>query len=265
MPVDCPLEIRALTAEEFGELDYRIMAHAFACQNELGRLCDEGVYQRDLRARLLEDGFRGVSVEVPVSVSYMDFTKTYLLDIVVDNAVYELKTVTTISNEHRAQLLNYMFLLGVPRGKLLNFRSPRVQGQIHATSLTAEERYCFHVDSSRWKDLSEECRMLRKTVIQLLDEWGAFLHFRLYEQALMHFCGGETVMQRVPLCRGATALGTQPFLVHSAELAFRVTSVTDQVGSMEVQLRRLLSLTELRAIQWINCGHSNIQLTTIMN
>jgi len=32
----------------------------FACQNELGRLCDESVYETDLAARLRADGFRDV-------------------------------------------------------------------------------------------------------------------------------------------------------------------------------------------------------------
>ena len=48
MPIHCPLSIRSLSAGEFEQRDFRIMGHCYACQNELGRLCDEGVYEADL-------------------------------------------------------------------------------------------------------------------------------------------------------------------------------------------------------------------------
>ncbi len=46
MPISCPLIVRSLTAEEFQTIDYRIMGHAFASQNDLGRLCDEHAFLR---------------------------------------------------------------------------------------------------------------------------------------------------------------------------------------------------------------------------
>ena len=105
MPINCALDIGPLTPEKFQEMDYRVMGHAFASQNRLGRLCEEGAYQRDLQARLLADGFRRVCIEVPITVSLDDFTKTYSLDLVVDDAVYELKTAAALNEEHQAQLL----------------------------------------------------------------------------------------------------------------------------------------------------------------
>ncbi len=264
MPISCPLAVNSLTAEQFDELDYHVMGHAFASQNQLGRLCEEAAYQRDLQARLLADGCQNVHIEVPVSVSYKDFTKAYSLDLVVDDAVYELKTVATLNDEHQAQLLNYLFLLGIPRGKLINLRSPKVQGRIHATSLTSEARHRFQIASDRWHDLSDNCSRLRQVMQGLLADWGAFLDFGLYQQALTHFCGGESqVIQRWPLRRNGISLGTQRFHVHSPEVAFRVTAVTEQVGTMETHLRRLLSLTELRALHWINLNHAEIQFVTI--
>jgi hypothetical protein len=52
MPIECVFDVRPLTQEEFGELDYRVMRHAFACQNGLGRFCEENAYQCDLQSRL---------------------------------------------------------------------------------------------------------------------------------------------------------------------------------------------------------------------
>ncbi len=264
MPISCPLEVQALTAEQFQELDYRVMGHSYACQNELGRLCEESVYQRDLRARLLSDGFRDVEIEVPITVSFEDFSKVYLLDMAADNAVYELKTTATLTSEHQAQLLNYLFLLGLPRGKLITFRSAKVRGQIHATRLTPERRASFHVDTSRWKPLSDRCDMLVRTIQDLLADWGTFLDYRLYEQALTYFCGGESeVIQRLRLSRNGNSLGKQRFHMHAREAAFRVTAVARQTSEMESQLRRLVALTELRGLQWINLNHSDVELITL--
>lgn len=50
MPVSCELGIAKLSTDEFGELDYRVMRHAFDSQNDLGRLADERIYQADLAA-----------------------------------------------------------------------------------------------------------------------------------------------------------------------------------------------------------------------
>jgi GxxExxY protein len=87
--------------------------------------------------------FPSVQTQVPITVSHRDFSKTYRLDLVADDALYELKAETALVGEHDTQLLNYMFLLGIQRAKLLNFRPPKVQGKIIATGLTQEERRRF--------------------------------------------------------------------------------------------------------------------------
>lgn len=52
MPIICPLRLKPLSQEVFKPLDFRVMELAFASQNELGKLCDEVIYQHDLLARL---------------------------------------------------------------------------------------------------------------------------------------------------------------------------------------------------------------------
>src|ERR1019366_8348741 len=130
MPIHCPVKIASLSADEFEQLDYRVMGHAYASQNELGRLCDECAYEADLKARLLGDGFRSVQTQVPVPVTNRDFSKKFFLDLIADDALYALKTAATLAGEHETQLFNYLFLLGIQRGKLLNFRPLKVQGKI---------------------------------------------------------------------------------------------------------------------------------------
>ncbi len=245
-------------------MDYRVMGHAFASQNELGRLCEEGVYQRDLQARLLADGCLGAQIEAPVTVFHADFSKTYLVDLVVSDAVYELKAVAALTGEHQAQLLHYLFLLGVPRGKLINFRPPKVTGRICATPLSPDARRLAKVDTGRWRDVTPECATLRHTALELLDDWGAFLAVALYQEALTHLLGGEPrVVQRLPLRRGDVELGTQRFHVHGHRAAFRLTALSAQSEATEAHLRRLLALTDLHALQWINLSHADAQFVTL--
>ena len=85
MPITSPVSLNPIRQQEFAQLDYIVMHHAFECQNQLGRLCDEQIYQNDLAARL-EAADVPVRTEVPVTVTCRDFTKTYYLDLVVANA-----------------------------------------------------------------------------------------------------------------------------------------------------------------------------------
>jgi GxxExxY protein len=264
MPIHCPVNIASPSADEFEKLDFRVMAHAYASQNELGRLCDECAYHADTKARLLTEGFRSVLAEVPLTVTHRDFLKKYYLDLVVDDALYELKTERAFIGEDEAQLFNYMFLLGIQRGKLLNFRPPKVQGKIVATGLTQEERRRFTATTERWSDLTPGCAVLRKTMLDLLQDWGAFLDVALYQEALIHFLGGASnIERRVGLHRDGLDLGGQRMFIHAPGIAFRVTAFTESQSHVESHLRRLLALTDLKAVQWINLNHSKIEYTTI--
>ena len=265
MPITCPVIVRHLSPAEFDELDFRVMGHAFASQNELGRLCEEGVYQRDLQARLLADGFRDVQIEVPVTLSHDDFTKTLSIDLVADNLVYELKTVLTLTGDHDAQLFTYLFLLEANRGKLLNFRPAKVEGLLRATGISHSDRRRLQIDSAKWQDITSGCAKLRGTMLELLADWGGYIEFEHYQDALIHFLGGESqVVQRLPLYRAGISLGTQRFLCHAPKVAFRLSAFTAGLDTAEAQLRRLLALTDLHAIQWINLNRSDIRMATLL-
>jgi GxxExxY protein len=265
MPIHCPLTIARLSDVAFEAVDYRVMRHAFASQNELGRLCDESAYENDLKARLMAAGFQQVHTQVPLTVSHKTFSKIYRLDLVVEDALYELKTAQRLTGDHAAQLINYELLLGLGRGKLLNFRPARVEGQICATSLTPKERRNCKILSDRWRDITPVCAKLRETFSDLLADWGAFLDLALYQEALTHLLGGAQIVdQQVSLKRDTTDLGTQRFHLHISDTAFRVTAYTRDHAATEAHLQRLLALTSLRALQWINLNHARIELITLI-
>lgn len=262
MPIYRP-PIRDLSPAEFDDIDRQVMRQAYACQNDLGRLCSEGVYEKDLALRLAEHG-HDVQRQVPITVSDHSFEKTYRLDLVCDHAVYDAKTVLAFVGEHEAQILHYAMLLDIRHIKLLNFRTSRVQGRLRRNALTAQTRRQIRIDTARWRPLSKRCEPLRRKMCDLLTDWGAFLDARLYEEALVHFCSGEAAcVRRVELGRSGQVIGTHRVQQHGPGVFFVVSSVTNDVPGYESHLQRLLKLTGLRGLQWINLCHHEIQFVTL--
>jgi hypothetical protein len=80
----------------------------------------------------------------------------------------------------------------------------------------------------------------------------------------MHFMGGRLqVIQRVPLARGGLSLGTQRMHVHASGVAFVLTAYTAGLPAHETNLRKLLALTPLTALQWLNLDHATIRFITL--
>jgi GxxExxY protein len=265
-PFRCPIPFRRLTRPEFDEMSRLVMAHVFASQNELGRLCDEAVYQNDVALRLEAAGLGPVVKEVPITVAWRDFTKTYYLDLVVQAGfIGELKTVAALLKEHDSQLLGYLLLVNVPHGKLVNLRPPSVEYRTVNAVVAAEDRRVFSMATDCWQPQTYRCRELLDLLKELLDAWGAFLECHLYEEALIHFLGGESrVRQCVPLIRAGLPLGTQAATLLTDSIAFRITALApDAREGYETHLRRFLALTPLTTLHWVNLHHHELQLVTL--
>lgn len=264
MPVTCPLAIRNLTQSEFDECDAVVMRCAYASQNALGRLCDERVYENDLALRLRAEGFASVHTQVPVTVRHDGFEKVYRLDLVANDALYELKTVSAFVPQHDAQVLHYAMLMNVNHVKLLTFHTARVQGRLRINALLSPQRFRVIWDDKSWRALSPQCEALKQRTRDLMADWGAGLEFRLYEEALVHFCGGEAkCLRRVPVVRDGVELGSHTIQGHADGLFFLVTAFADGLDAQRSHIKRLLALTGQRAVQWINLNHTTVQFITI--
>jgi GxxExxY protein len=262
MPIQRP-PVRDLTPTEFDAVDKLVMNCAYASHNELGRLCDETIYETDVALRLAALGSE-VATQLPIVVSHRTFEKTYRLDFVCNHAVYDAKAVAAFTGAHEAQVLNYAMLLDVRHVKLLNFRTARVQGKLCYNPLTDEQRRLYRFEVSEWRELSPRCRELGSTLKALLQDWGAFLEARLYEEAIIHFLGGESkCLRRLELHREDNLLGTHLVAMHSSEHFFVVTAMSRETSAYRQHLKRLLRLTGLSGLQWINLNHDNIELVTI--
>ncbi len=260
MPITCPITIPRLTTQEFGELDYSVMRHVFDCHSTLGRLADENIYQADLAGRLVIAGF-DVHIEVPITLSFDGFTKTYRIDLVVaEKGVYELKTVAKLTSEHEAQLMNYLLMLDCVHGKLVNFRTPSVESRFVNAPVTSEARTRFTVHVDGW----QADTTVRDWVVALLRDWGTGLELPLYHQAIVHHLGGpESILRQIPLFRDGCSLGNQRFHCIGSNAAFRLTAFTQDLSPYAQQLMRLLNHCELTAIHWINIAKDKVTFTTV--
>jgi hypothetical protein len=86
----------------------------------------------------------------------------------------------------------------------------------------------------------------------------------LYRDALTHFLGGaERVLRDIEVTIDGELVGTQRMHLLADDVAFSVTASTHRPDSVLEHQRRFLRHTPLRAIQWINLNHSQIELRTI--
>jgi len=265
MPVKHNVIIIPVPEDEFHLLDHKIMELIFSVHRDFGRFCDEKIYQNEIVYRCQNTGFETVATEVPIEVSYKNFVKTYYMDLLIDNRVmYELKTVKVLTGEHRKQALNYLLLMGMNHGKLINMRPQSVQHIFISTRLTKKKRYKFIIDDGGWNDLDEDSISLRQLLVSLLTEWGAFLDTNLFYDAINYFRGGEeNVVKRIELLKDSRVLGTQRAHLLNSEIAFKISAATKTTFYYERHLHKFLNHTSLKAIQWINFNHDKIEFITI--
>lgn len=105
---------------------YDVIGAIHEVHHELGAGINEYCYQEGLEMELIE---RGIPYQREATFHPAYHGKTMLATYRVDfickqDIVVECKSVKQLSNDHRAQLFNYMRLLSAPCGILVNF-APR--------------------------------------------------------------------------------------------------------------------------------------------
>jgi GxxExxY protein len=258
----CPF--RVFTQDEYHQIDRLVTGFAFDIHNEFGRYLDESLYYTELTSRCRQAGLE-VEPEMRMAVSLRDFSKVYVADLLINRGVIvETKAAVALTNAHMGQTLNYVFLCGLHHGTLLNFRTERVQHEFVSTRLTHAERRRYEIIDENWRPLTPSCAEMRSLLVELLEEWGAFLDPILYRDALVHFLGGEErVGREIDVFSHSQVIGTHKMPLLADDVAFSVTASTHRPESVLDHQRRFLLHTRLRAIQWINLNHKRIELRTI--
>ena len=110
------------------DLSYKIVELALEVHNELGCGFLEKVYENALMILFEREGIPAKQ-QAPADVYFENkVVGQYFADILVDNKIIlELKTVDTMANVHKAQVLNYLRATGIKLGLVLNFAKPRFE------------------------------------------------------------------------------------------------------------------------------------------
>lgn len=139
--------------QQYKEKAYKIIGAAMTVHNELGWGLLEPLYNEALQMELKANGILCEHEKLlPCYYKGKLMNKSYRMDIVVDDIIVELKSVSELIPEHRAQLFNYLRLTKKPVGLLINFGQKRLQG----------ERYGYDIETN-------ECILLDKNMIPFYD------------------------------------------------------------------------------------------------
>ncbi len=240
------------------------MRHVFDIHNEIGRFCDERIYQTELAERCQNDRME-VQREVQIRISHGNFVKPLYLDLMVQGGViYELKAIDALSGHHEKQLITYLHLTNLFHGKLLNFRPPSVMSRFISTTLTHAERLSFEMIADEWCKVDNASCQLYDSLHSLLADWGAFYDVSLYREALLQLLAapGAGIMP-VQVVLAGRIVGSQNMCLLNQNTAWHLSAIRSQIRAYEGHLRRLMNHTNLHYMQWINMDHKTITLKNI--
>lgn len=118
--------------EEDEKIFKQVLDAAFAVHSEMGPGLLENVYEKCLLVELRSRGLKTES-QVPVPVVYKGekIDLAYRADLIVeDRIIVEIKAVAELTNQHWAQILNYLKLKNLRLGLLVNFSAASLKDGI---------------------------------------------------------------------------------------------------------------------------------------
>ncbi|WP_333809928.1 GxxExxY protein [Flavobacterium sp.] len=112
-----------MTQKYLDELTFNVIGAAIEVHKNMGSGLLESVYQQCMIEELTNRNINFVSeFKVPVVYKGKELDIEFRCDLFVENClIVELKSVSEIKPIHDAQVLNYMNLLKVPKGIIINF------------------------------------------------------------------------------------------------------------------------------------------------
>jgi len=110
------------------ELTSAIIKASFEVSNELGAGFLESVYEKALLVALAQMKLK-VAAQVGLKVQFRNVVVgDFYADLIVeDKVLVELKAISRVLPQHKAQVINYLNATGIETGVLLNFGNPRVE------------------------------------------------------------------------------------------------------------------------------------------
>ena len=119
-----------MTEDEASRECDRIRQIAYELHVYLGVGYLEKIYERGLAYRLEKAGF-DIKTQVPIQIRDEDgfLLGEYVVDMIVNGIIIELKSVSMIVASHIAQTINYLVALNIDYGFLINFGSERFESR----------------------------------------------------------------------------------------------------------------------------------------
>ncbi|MCH8069750.1 MAG: GxxExxY protein [Candidatus Marinimicrobia bacterium] len=110
------------------DLVYKIIGCAMKVHKELGHGLREKTYERGMCVEFVYKNIN-FNQQKKYPVYYRgEIIDEFIPDLVVEKRiVVEIKTVVTISDEHRGRLLNYLRVTGLIVGLIINFNHTKLQ------------------------------------------------------------------------------------------------------------------------------------------
>ena len=124
-----------VTQKYITDLTYRINGACIEVHKILGAGLAESVYHKALEKefQIREIPFKS-EFQIPVFYKDLALDCDFKCDFFIEDLiVLEIKSVSQISDIHKAQVLNYMNLLQVPKGILVNFNVNNLYNDGHQT------------------------------------------------------------------------------------------------------------------------------------
>ena len=154
-------------------------------------------------------------------------------------------------------------LLDVRHGKLINFGAEKVEHQFVNCQESHEQRRKFDIARQCWSD-SQVSACFETTVVALLNDWGTGLSRSLYEEACVHFFGGnEQCWQFAETFWNGRKTGRQPVKMLDKGIAFEITCKRGELTTYASHLHKIVSNTNLEAVLWANIVSGTVRLERI--
>lgn len=120
--------MQELTQKYLDDITYEIIGSAIEVHKEMGRGLLESVYHQCMIEEMKHRKINFITeFKIPVLYKQKEINVDFRCDLLVENCiVVELKAVSELNAIYEAQLLNYMKLLKVPKGILINFNCANI-------------------------------------------------------------------------------------------------------------------------------------------
>jgi GxxExxY protein len=117
------LSAKNISKQYLDELTYEVIGASIEVHKSMGRGLLESVYHECMKEELSSRKINFLTeLKIPVVYKGKNLNLDFRCDLLIENCIVtELKAVNEMHPSFEAQLLNYMNLLKVPKGILINF------------------------------------------------------------------------------------------------------------------------------------------------